>query len=250
MQDASELTRDLNPQPFETGNITLPPHEIPAYLAHFGSLRRANRLAQLVSPGSRTLANQQPLFNQGDRFDALYLVREGAMKTVMVDDGGTEQLSNFYFSGELMGLDGIHTFRHTTSAYALEPTRISRIPFCQLEQASCRLPDIQHQVFTLMAGEITYQQRMIAVMSRKNAEQRVAYLLLRCALHCRPARQPLRNFRLPMSRKDIGDNLGLAVETVSRILSLFEQRGVARFTGRRVERLNLQRLEQQYLCPP
>lgn len=144
----------------------------------------------------------------------------------------------------MFGMDAISNNRHPTSCQALGSATVCAIPFQQLEQVSASIPDIQHHVFRMMAREIVRNQRMMVLLSRKTSEQKVAYLLLRFALHLKRQNQSTSDFTLPISRRDMGNHLGMAVETVSRILSRFQRLQLLKMRGRNVSELHLSALQK------
>jgi len=74
----------------------------------------------------------QYLYEVGDPFDALYVVRSGSIKATFIAADGTEQISGFYLPGEMVGLDGIESQEHVTSAEALETCSVCVFPFATL----------------------------------------------------------------------------------------------------------------------
>ena len=135
-------------------------------------------------------------------------------------------------------MDGISTAHHVSNAKALETATVCEIPFSKLEMLSQRIPTLQHHFFSLMSNEIRSDRELHMLLSKKNADDRVASLLL--SMSARHQRRGLseRVFRLPMSRYDIANYLGLAVETVSRIFTRFQQNEWLRVEGREVEILD------------
>ncbi len=184
-----------------------------------------DKLDRIIQRG-RPLQKGEHVYRQNDPFTSVYAVRSGALKGYSVTDDGSEQVTGFYFPGEIFGMDGIGKNQHASSARALETAAICEIPFERLEELSARLPSLQRHFFQLMSREITQDQQLITMLSKNSAEQRVAALLL--SISTRNARRKLSPsaFRLPMSRTDIGNYLGLTVETVSRIFSRFQKMGV------------------------
>lgn len=138
---------------------------------------------------------------------------------------GQEQVTGFYLPGEMLGMDGIATNVYSNSAIALETSAICEIPFDRLEELSSSIPTLQRHFFQLMSKEITNEQQLITLLSKNSAEERIATLLL--SISSRNQRRHLSSlqFRLPMSRADIGNYLGLTVETVSRTFSRFQKQG-------------------------
>jgi CRP/FNR family transcriptional regulator len=77
-----------------------------------------------------------------------------------------------------------------------------------------------------MSQEIAEDQQLLTLLSKNTADQRVATLMLSISARNKRRKLSAANFRLPMSRTDIGNYLGLTVETVSRVLSRFQKLGV------------------------
>lgn len=200
-------------------------------------------LNTLVRQNKSVLHRKDALFHQGGNFDALYVVRTGAIKTCMTDSNGDTSVTGFYFPGDIVGLDAINTGRHTTSAIALDTTSICTLPFAALEKVASQVPDVQRHVFRIMAQEIQKEQRRLLLLSRKNAEQRVAAFLLQLSRHFSQRRLAADSFKLPMSRIDMGNYLGMAVETLSRIMTRFERQQLLQSDGRGVRALDLDRLQ-------
>jgi len=119
-------------------------------------------------------------------------------------------------------MDGIAHNHYTNSAIAMETTAVCEIPFANLQELSIAIPSLQRHFFQLMSKEITNDQSLITLLSENTAEERVATLLL--SISNRNLRRKLSGvrFRLPMSRADIGNYLGLTVETVSLFLDVFK----------------------------
>ena len=182
-----------------------------------------DQLDRIIHRG-RPLKRGEHLFRATDGFDSVYAVRSGALKTYVVSDEGEEQVTGFYLPGEVLGMDGISTAHHVSNAKALETATVCEIPFSQLETLSQQIPSLQHHFFRLMSNEI-----------------RASLLLSLSARHQRRGLSDHR-FRLPMSRYDIANYLGMAVETVSRIFTRFQQQQWLRVTGRDIEILDRARL--------
>jgi CRP/FNR family transcriptional regulator len=184
-----------------------------------------DRLDSIIQRG-RPLRGGEHVYRADDAFTAIYAVRAGALKAYAVTSDGTEQVTGFYFPGEIFGMDGISKNKHVSSAVALETSAICEIPFERLGDLSARIPSLQRHFFQLMSQEITQDQQLITLLSKNSAEQRIASLLL--SISSRNARRKLSAtaFRLPMSRTDISNYLGLTVETVSRVFARFQKGGL------------------------
>ena len=191
---------------------------------------------------SKPLQKNQHLYREGDEFQSVYAVRSGTLKAYKTTDDGREQVTGFYFPGEILGMDGISNNAHASSAKALETAAICEIPFTSLEKLSALMPNLQRHFFQLMSHEITEDQQLITLLSKNSADERVAALML--SISGRNARRKLSatQFRLPMSRVDIGNYLGLTVETVSRVFSRMQKMEVLRVDNKEIEILDPQGL--------
>lgn len=187
---------------------------------------------------SKPLQKSQHLYREGDTFQSVYAVRSGTLKAYRTTDDGREQVTGFYFPGEILGMDGISKNSHASSAKALETSAICEIPFLSLEKLSSALPQLQHHFFQLMSREITEDQQLITLLSKNSADERVAALML--SISARNARRHLSatHFRLPMSRVDIGNYLGLTVETVSRVFSRMQKMEILQVDNKEIEILD------------
>ncbi len=197
-------------------------------------LDEIERLNQIVQRG-RPLHKDTHVYNAADEFTAVYAVRSGSIKTYSVSDQGVVQVTGFYLPGEIFGIDGIANTQHVNAAVAMETSAICEIPFIRLEELSLTMPSLQRHFFKLMSKEITNDQQLITLLSKNSAEERVATLLL--SISSRNAKRKLSSlrFRLPMSRADIGNYLGLTVETVSRVFSRFQKQGLLDVDKKEIE---------------
>lgn len=175
---------------------------------------------------SRPLQKGEHLYRQDEEFASVFAVRSGSVKGYAITDNGQEQVTGFYFPGEILGMDGIAKNKYASSARALETSSICEIPFDKLGELSVRIPTLQKHFFQLMSQEIAEDQQLLTLLSKNTADQRVAALLLSISARNKRRKLSAANFRLPMSRTDIGNFLGLTVETVSRVLSRFQKLGV------------------------
>ncbi|XKE46293.1 fumarate/nitrate reduction transcriptional regulator Fnr [Halomonas organivorans] len=188
------------------------------------------------------LKKGESLFRQGGPFTSVYAVRSGSLKQVTTEGSGDDQLTNFYLPSELVGLDGIDEEAYPGSVIALETTTVCEIPFDRLDELSERLPELRAQLYRSMSKEMRDDRRMMRLLSRKTADQRLATFFTSLSDRFRRRGYSPYSFRLSMSRADIGNYLGLAVETVSRILGRFQQQGLVAVSGREVNILDLDAL--------
>lgn len=191
-------------------------------------------LEEIIDRG-RPLHRGDHVFRAGDAFDAVYAVRSGTVKSYSVTPAGEEQIMGFHMPGEIFGLGGLSSGQHSSGAIALETSAVCRIPFEEIEPLSRQLPSLQRHLFHLMSREIQEDQQLMLLLSKKTAEERIASLLLSLSSRLRRRGLSGARFRLPMSRGDMGNYLGLVVETVSRVLTRLQNNGVLKIQGREVE---------------
>ena len=166
------------------------------------------------------------LYRSGDRFTSLYAVRKGFFKCTALLDNGRDQVTAYAMTGEVLGMDGIGSERHTCNTVALEDSEVCAIPFAGLQALAHEIPSLQHNVRSMMSREILREQGVMLLLGSMNADERLAMFLLnlsrRFAAHgCSPS-----EFNLRMTREEIGSYLGLKLETISRTLTKFQDKGL------------------------
>ena len=183
----------------------------------------------------KPLQRGQDLFQTGDKFTSMYAVRSGAFKAYHVDENGEEQVVGFFLPGEILSLDAIDGQIHPSAAKALETSAVCEIPYTQVEELSRVIHNLQSHMYRLLSREIRQDQELQMLLGKKTAEERIGAFLLNLSMRYAQRKLSSTSFRLPMARTDIGNYLGLAVETVSRVFTRFQVNRILRVEGKEVE---------------
>jgi CRP/FNR family transcriptional regulator len=192
---------------------------------------------------SKPLQKGQHLYRESDHFQSIFAVRSGTLKAYRTTDDGREQVTGFFFPGEILGMDGISNNTHASSAKALETAAVCEIPFAALERLSAEMPQLQRHFFQLMSREIAEDQQLITLLSKSSADARVATLVLSVSTRNALRKLSATQFRLSMSRVDIGNYLGLTVETVSRVFSRMQKLDLLHVENKEIEILDIDGLK-------
>jgi CRP/FNR family transcriptional regulator, anaerobic regulatory protein len=182
------------------------------------------------------------VFAQGSPFNSCYLVRSGAFKSLVLNERGDEKIISFHLPGDLIGLDSIHRGYYIGSAVALERSLVYEVAIHEHGNELRLPPDIQEHFVKIMSRELANIEDLLMLTSEHTAEERIIAFLL--AFSSRQTHRSLsaHQFRLPMSRNDIASFLGLAVETVSRMLTRLHEKNLLKVTGRNVEFIDIEGL--------
>ena len=186
----------------------------------------------------------QALFRAGETFNHLYFVKTGSLKTVVLLDDGREQVTGFHLAGDVLGVDAISSPTHPSEAVALEETHVCAIPFAQLTRMSQRVAQLQTYVQRLLAREVVRDQGLMLLLGRMHADERVAAFLLNLSKRFQARGYSPREFTLSMAREEIGNYLGLTLETVSRCFSRLKSAGVLGVENRHIRILNFDALQK------
>ena len=201
-------------------------------------------LRRLVAHRTR-LRKGEVLFRPGDRFVALYAIRLGSLKTVALADDGSELVTGYHLTGEIVGLDGMGQDTYASQALALEDTEVCILPIDRIERLAHREQSFQQRLYRLLSGAISRERANALMLGTMRAEQRLASFLLDLSARYQTRGYSATEFVLRMTREEIGSHLGLKLETVSRLLSRFDEEGLIQVRGRVIkllDRLILQRL--------
>lgn len=192
----------------------------------------------------RPLQRGEILFRAGQPLGSLFVAREGAFKTVAVDEQGGMQVIGFHLPGELMGLDALGGGQHACDAQALTRADVCEVPLTQLEHVASQVPGLQRQLLRIMGQSMGRDQQHIELLGRRNAQERLAVFLHQLSERYRALGRPALQFLLPMSREDIASYLGIVIETVSRTLGKMQDDGIISVHAREVRILDLDRLTE------
>ena len=199
------------------------------------------RLDEIVRK-RRPVERGERLFRQSDPLSAVYVARDGAFKTVSVNEEGVEQIIGFHLAGELIGLDALGDGEHRCEAVALTTANVCEVPFEQLAIVAAQLPSLQQQLLRVIGQSVGRDQDHVGMLVRRQANERIALFLHGLSERYRHIGQPQLTMKLPMSREDIAGFLGLALETVSRGFTRLQEDGVISVVGRRVEIVDMAEL--------
>ncbi len=186
--------------------------------------RDLERLAAAAS--IKTVERGQVFIEEGDPATEFYNITQGSVKLFKLLPDGRQQITGFAGVGYFLGLAASEVYAF--SAEAIEPTRLCRFSRTKLMQLMQDFPQLERRLLEMACNELAAAQEQMLLLGRKTAKERVAsFILARSAegASCGHVRDAIR---LPMTRGEIADYLGLTIETVSRVFGQFR-------TGKRIE---------------
>ena len=199
----------------------------------------SERIAEALALLQQTLPMQRrvvhagdTIYQAGERFDSLHVVHSGIFKIINLSADGREQVTGFHFKGDWLGFDGIATGRYGCDAVAMDTGEVWSFRYETLLQACTEHPALMALVHAAMSREIARDRDSLLSLCTLSADARVADFLRYWteSLAMRGLRTDQITLRL--TRAEIGNYLGMKLETVSRAMSRLARDKVIRFAER------------------
>ena len=184
------------------------------------------------------------LMLEGQPFRNLYLVGSGSFKCLQTDPDGYEQVLAFSIHGDLMGLDALGQDVNRSSAVALEDSTVVVLPWRELLDMGRRVPELEALLHHAAGAEVARRGDNQFLMAAPSSEVRLARFLLQFAQRQAGLGHSGRRLRLCMTRRDIASYLGVAHETVSRVLMALDHEGFIVVSKRDIELIDLAALTE------
>jgi CRP/FNR family nitrogen fixation transcriptional regulator len=180
---------------------------------------------------------EEEIYGEDEPAEYVYQVVSGAVRSYKLLSDGRRQIGAFHLAGDVFGLESGPA--HRLAAEAIIDTTVRLVKRASLEKAAGIDVQVARKLWAMTAGELRHAEDHMLLLGRKTAMERVATFLLEMDRRLSVTGM----MALPMCRRDIGDYLGLTLETVSRALSQLHGQGVLVFSGaRQIVLRNRQRL--------
>ena len=186
----------------------------------------------------------EALYPAGKLFSGLYAVKSGSFKSIVSNSEGDVQIVGFHMPGELIGFDGYES-SHTSSVIALESSMYCKISTKHLDYLNDNIKGVSKHINVMVANDIKAHHSALFMMARKTAEERVVCFLKN--ISDRNTRRGFSNcdFSLSMPRGDIANFLGMAPETISRLLAQLQDEKIVEINRREVHICNYEELSRR-----
>lgn len=186
--------------------------------------------------GRECFAKDAEIYGQAEPVQRIYRVISGAVRTARLLKDGRRQVGEFYFPGDVFGLETGPD--HRFSAEALSDCVVLSVKRSVIRDTDAAA-DFDRMIWEATARELDRAQDHVLMLGRKTASERVASFLRGVVERTGGSGD------LPMTRQDMADYLGLTIETVSRMLSQLQSASVVEFDALRHFRVrNPQALER------
>jgi CRP/FNR family nitrogen fixation transcriptional regulator len=169
----------------------------------------------------------EEIYGEDEPAEYVYQVIGGGVRTYKLLGDGRRQIGAFHLPADVFGLDPGSS--HRLTAEAVTDTTVRLVKRRSLEAAAGSNVQVAHSLWTMTAGDLRRAEDHMLLLGCKTAIERVATFLLEMDRRLAKA----GTMALPMCRRDIGDYLGLTLETVSRTLSQLNDEGILVFSGAR-----------------
>ena len=176
------------------------------------------------------------IYRQGDNFKGIFAIQSGMAKLVTDDLNGQEHILSILLPGELLGFDGLND-KHACSAIALNTLSLCELPKNRIDEAIRKVPNLTQELFR-HSSDILKESQARVLMTKLTGEQKIAAFLLDLSNRLKQRGFSKSEFILPLTRNEIGNHLGLAIETVSRLLKQLQNKKVVAIQQKEVQILD------------
>ncbi|WP_255368859.1 Crp/Fnr family transcriptional regulator [Polaromonas sp. OV174] len=196
-------------------------------------------LSGQVAPQRRVVHAGDVIYQAGERFSHLYAVNSGFFKIVNLTVDGRVQVVSLKFRGDWLGFDGIADGCYVCDAVAMDTSEIWGFRYEGLLAACVEKPMLLTVLHEAMSREIAHDRDSLMSVCTLPADARVAEFLRQWVLSLENSGMRTDEIKLRMTRAEIGNYLGMTLETVSRALSRLAREKLISFAqkGRREVRI-------------
>lgn len=192
----------------------------------------------------RVFHARQALLSAGESFQGLYILRSGSAKAFITSACGEECITKFFFPGDLLGVDGFDEHLHSQNIVFLETSSVCFFKESDVYDLVINSQDFRTCLFKSMSHSLLCDSMMMMCLSSCSSEQKVAHFILELADNFTSQGLSGKEFRLSMTRTDIANYLGMALETVCRVLASFQLKRVISVSNRHLIILDTRVLNQ------
>ena len=193
----------------------------------------------------KPLHKHDKLVKAGDKFNSLYAVRAGSFKSFVSSKDGEEQIIGFHFPGDIIGFDALRENAHQSYTQALETAMVCELPYETLDKMAVQFPKLRHQIMSFMSAEIKQDHDLMMLLNKRTAEERLIYFLAHLSKRFEDRGFSPRQYNLSMTRNEIGNYLGLTVETISRLLTRFQKEGIIKVDGKLITIIDFEAMDNK-----
>lgn len=187
----------------------------------------------------KILNKGEHVYRDNDKVDYIYAVHSGTLKDYYVDENGQEYINNFYFTGDLLALEAVPQKKYSFSAVALTKSTLCMIPVASLFAEMQTFPALLKRFLHINSYKMLNDKH---IRPTTNAKQRVADFLVNMLYRLEERNGKKDSFELPMSQVDMSYMIGMAYETVSRVLHHFEAEKIIQINNRHITIINSKQL--------
>ncbi|WP_229418455.1 Crp/Fnr family transcriptional regulator [Flagellimonas chongwuensis] len=185
------------------------------------------------SKTTRTVKKGEPIFEEGDKLNGVYCVRNGVSKLSKLSANGKDQIVKLASKGEVLGQRSVISQESTNlSAIAVNDMEVCFIPKESINNTLQKNPNFTLEVLRHMAHDLKEADDVIVNISQKTVKQRMAEAFL--YLQNNFGEDAEGYLALTLSREDISNVVGTATESAIRIISEFKKKGLIRTSGKRI----------------
>jgi len=198
-------------------------------------LESASKLNNIrLSKSHRVFQGKESLFYAGEEFEGLYILRSGSAKSFITSLDGEEHITKFYYPGDLLGVDGFDEHRYMENVVFLETSSVCLVKENDLSNLVKSCDDFRNCLFRAISHAFVCDSAMMMCLSNCSSERKVARFIIEVSEKFRALGLSGTDLRLSMTRTDIANYMGMAIETVSRVLTSFQDRMLIQIQNRRL----------------
>ena len=185
------------------------------------------------------VAKKEQIYDVNTPANYIYALYQGSCKEYWINEGGQEIITNFYFAGDIIGLESIANKKFQFNTEALEDTLMCALPVENLLEFMKDSAPFLKRFITIMNQKMQHDH---TVRSGTTAKEKICDFLLDIAL--RIDHELKKEINLTMSQIDIANFLGMTTETVNRTLNLLKRKKIIKYENKTVSFLNIAELQR------
>lgn len=173
----------------------------------------------------------QPILWRGDELNSFSSVVSGIASLSRTMQDGRRQVVGLLLPSDFIGRPGRKYVDFDVTAVSdLTLCQFRRRPFEDLVE---QMPHLSHRMMEMALDELNCAREWMVLLGRKTAREKIATFLQMIVRRSHVPGQQTSRYRLPLTREEIANFLGLTLETISRHLTTMKQEGIVAFQGRR-----------------